>query len=123
MENDIRAALQRLIELAKGRAFHWDVSEAVQPIGWREVNSVELRGLLTISGKETFHATAFGTDFTNTLLSCGARTLAKAEAEAAMMINLMPMAADVIPAAGLPASVHIGPAANDAVPPAALMEG
>lgn len=119
MQNDIQAALQRLAELAKGRAFHWHNLQSDSPTGWRAIERVELKGQMTVEGREVYHSIAFAADYTNAPLSQGARSLAQAEGEATMMLKLMPMAADVLAHPDLPASVHIGPAANDAVPPAA----
>lgn len=119
MQNDIQAALGLLAQAAKGRAFMWANPLSPQPAGFRAICRVKIYAQTTLDGREEYEASAMAADCTGFTLIWGAPTLADAFTGAYAALKALPLAADVIPVEGLPPSVHIGPAANDATPPAA----
>ncbi|MFP5512447.1 MAG: hypothetical protein ACLGJC_05130 [Alphaproteobacteria bacterium] len=119
MQHDIQAALGLLAQAAKGRAFMWDNPRSSAPTGFRAVHRVKIYAQMTLEGMETYEASAIAADHTTFTLAWNKPTLADAFVAAYAALKALPLAADVVSSVGLPPSVHIGVAVNDAVPLAA----
>ena len=114
MHTDIDAMNGLLRLAATGRAFLWSNPQSKARIGYRAIERVRTEVFTDVAtGRNEYRVTVFAADMTLMTLVESERKLADAFAQAYAALKTLPLAADVV------ASVHIGPAANDAVPPAA----